>query len=384
MASRTTNGTERVVKKVIAKESKAVKAKKITHKTKTSLDLLREKIKNKNTHKVVIGLHAFPDLDCMGASLGFIKLIKEWKPEIEYVVVYSGSISHPQNVTTSNLLNIKMTHLDVVENLKELGDCFVAIDGPKERCFGNEDIDCFMVIDHHEDNSKADIEVKDIRDVGATCSIIYDYISKEKIKFDKEDDFDSDVATGMAMGIRSDTLELVSENVTFLDYDAYQFLMNFSSRKHMQSITNYPIPSYLFKIRGRLEQEENIHIEDGAFVGGLGILSPSQRDSIPVMADERVRCEGVDTSFIFAIVDDKIDMSIRSSNPSFNVEEYCEKIYKEYGGSGGGKKRAGIGSACLDLGFLSPTEFEESTQVKIWHAVRDAMFEKIRKIVSRS
>lgn len=300
--------------------------------------------------KVAILMHHNPDPDCIAAAIGLEKILKTWNATIQCSSIYSGEISHAQNKTMVNVLNITLLHISEIENLKEHADVFITVDVMPERCLDKgipEDIECLMVIDHHRSETKK-AQITDIRPLGATSTIIWEYIRQEEIVFKKNNENDTIVATALLVGIKTDTADLVSENVTNLDFEAYQGLMQFVDRAKLISIVNYPIPTYQIDLRSQLDKPDNCQMDNGVYVGGIGSIAASKRDVLATLAEERSRLEDVNTAFIFAIVGDYIEISARSINLSIDIGTMCQKIFgKQFGGG-----KQGAGATKIPLGHL--------------------------------
>jgi len=328
---------------------------------------------------IAIVLHENPDPDCIAAAMGMAKLLKVWNSEIKCTYLYSGEIAHPQNKTFVNVLNISLTNISELEKdtLGEQFSHFITVDVTPERCLP-DNIECLMTIDHHRVETKR-AKITDIRFVGATSSIIWEYLQKENVEFQENDEDDAIIATALSIGIKTDTANLTTENVADLDWEASQKLMGFVNRRYLSSIDNYPIPPYYFDLRRQLDKEENFRSDNGIFVGGIGYITQTKRDALPNMADERARVEGIETAFIFAIVGDHIEVSVRSVGLSVDVNALCQKIFgKQYAG---GKMGAGAGK--IPLGFLCPNaNAPEEIKEKIWEAVKAFMIDKIFHVMS--
>ena len=328
--------------------------------------------------KVAIVMHPNPDPDCFGSAVGLQKLILHWKPTANVKFYYTGDISHPQNKTLVNVLNLTLINIEDVDDFETSANIYICVDGTPERNLNGrcEKIQCLLVLDHHKSKTEA-CKLQDIRPVGATASIVWEYLMKEGINLNKSDDSDTVMATAIAVGIKTDTNDLVSENVTDLDWSAYKGAMDFVSRRYLQSINNYPVPAYHFELRSRLDDEDNIHVEGGVFVGGLGYISPAKRDVLAVMATERSRMEGVDTAFVFAIVGDFIEVCVRSNGLSVDVNGLCQKIFgKEYAGG-----KMGSGAAKIPMSFLAVSDSPEDIKIKMWDSVRGFIITKIFGII---
>jgi nanoRNase/pAp phosphatase (c-di-AMP/oligoRNAs hydrolase) len=222
-------------------------------------------------------------------------------------------------------------------------------------------------------------EFSDIRPVGATASIVCDYFRQENIELQENDENDISVATLLIVGIYTDTNSLLSENVTATDVDAYQKLIHFVNRRQLQAVMDYPIPAYYFELRSKLDHPENVRIDNGVFVGGIGYMAPAKRDAIPMMADERARVEDINTAFVFGIVGDCIEVSVRSSSLSVDVNAICQKIFgKQYAGG-----KMGAGAAKVPLGFMvADANAPDAVKDKLWDATKELLIDKIFHVMS--
>ena len=347
----------------------------------TPLEELKSTIlSDNNIRKVAIVMHENPDPDCIASAIGLSKLLKAWRPEVKCTYLYSGEISHSQNKTLVNVLNILMVNLSEIEDLAGSFDVFITVDVMPERAlreYLDKEIKILMAIDHHQTETSL-AKISDIRQVGATSTIIWDYFQKEGIELKEKDDQDSMIATALLIGIKTDTSDFVGENVKDLDFEAYKSLISKVNRRHHSSIINYPIPPYHFELRSQLDQEDNIRIGDGVFVGGVGYISSLKRDALPMMAEERARVEGIDTAFIFGIVGDHIEVSVRSVGLAVDVNSLCQKIFgKQYAGG-----KQGAAAAKVPLGFLGvDANMPEEVRDKMWEAVKALMIDKIFHVI---
>lgn len=328
------------------------------------------------TPQIAILLHKHPDPDCIGSALGLKKILTIWNNNIHCSIIYDGEISHPQNKTMVNILNVSLTRIEDIPDIKTYADYFICVDCVPERA-DLQDLKYLATIDHHKNDTKL-AQFKDIRAVGATSSIIWEYLNKENITLDKDIEEDSDIATALFIGIKTDTRDLVTDNTTDLDFEAYRHLLVSINQKKMAVIDRYPIPNYHFDLRKRLDQDGNITIENAAFIGGIGYITASKRDALPTIAEERSRTEGIDIAFVYAIVGNDINVSVRCNSLAIDVNTLCQNLFGK--NSGGGKM--GAGAATTPMGFLSIEDNDEDIQEKMWIAVRAKVVNRILEVMS--
>jgi len=339
------------------------------------VEALKAKILDENTHKIGILMHPTPDPDCIASAYAMSRLINKIRPEVATAMIYDGELSHSQNKTLVNVLSISLTHASEIEDIAEFADTFIAVDTVTERSAigNNKDLSCFLCIDHHRVTTKRS-EHLDIRTIGSTATIVWDYYNKLGIELEENNDDDQVIATALSVGIKTDTNDLTSDNTADIDWKASQELIRLVNRKDLQDIVSYPIPPYYFELRSYLDNPENTKSDKSVFVGGVGCITNSKRDALPMMAEERCRVEGIETAFVFAIVGDNIEVSVRSVGLSVDVNAVCQKLFgKQYAGG-----KMGAGAAKIPLGFLSfSTSSPEDVREKMWEAVKIFIIEKI-------
>lgn len=332
-------------------------------------DVLDNTDNEKDPIQIAITMHDVPDLDSMAAAFGIQRILNDIDENIKSVIVYRGEVSHPQNKTMLNLLDIPMTHYNAVAD--EKFDHYICVDCTPERT-AFKDQSFLLVVDHHKAETKNG-RIVDIRSVGSASSIIWEYMQELNIILDPNDEFDQAIATAMNVGIQVDTNKFVSETTSDLDFEAYKDLLKRINRRHMSSIINYPIPPYYFELRKKLDLSNNICIENGIFIGGVGYITPGKRDILPMIAEERARAEGIDTAFVYAIVGDHIETVVRSSGLSIDVSGLCKNIFgSEYAGG-----KTGAGAAKIPMGWLAVQNEGADKQAEMWEAVKSLISSRI-------
>jgi len=332
---------------------------------------------------VAITMHANPDPDCIGSACGMKRIIQEWIPEAKVSMIYKGEISHPQNRTMVNVLNLQLIHVDELdgelsteEGAQKFADAFIAVDVTPERS-AITNVNYLLTVDHHKGDTKIS-KYKDIRMIGSASTIVWSYMNEIGLELDKTNEQDSTVATALLVGIKTDTCDLVTDIVSDLDFDAFKGLIGSIDQKYLQKIVDFPIPPYHFDLRKRLDHVDHVITENGIFLGGIGYISPTKRDALPSIAEERARVEGIDTSFIIAIVGGCLEVSVRSSGLAIDVDKIVKKIFGK--DNGGGKM--GAGAAKIPMGYFSVETEDEETQQEAWEFTRRLWFKRILKEMS--
>lgn len=321
---------------------------------------------DKETHVII---HNFPDPDAISSAMGVIQLIKTLGFKAGNIY-YTGEVSHPQTKSMVTLLNANL--VDYTKEPFDGGIDAILVDtnnvgeGSNQTQIEPDIVNVVAVIDHHKGKHPKGAKV-DSRHVGSSASIIWEYLEKANFDFGTEDG--KILATALVAGIFTDTNSLMSDNISSLDFEAYQSLLTKVDKQKLKSIMNYPLPSYLFELRQRAFLKENQIIEESAIVAGIGIINPSKRDALPIIADELLRMNGISTSIVFAIIDDNIDISVRSSDITLDVSKFIQSVF----GHGGGKQ--GAGRAIIPLGFFSMNGNDEINN-DIWEVAKKMVMNK--------
>lgn len=315
--------------------------------------------------KVAIITQFTPDPDAIGSALG-LQWILETKYGLLSSVFCGGDVSHPQNHTALNVLDVRLygvNDFDVHEY-----DTVVVVDTVPQNTGFEDIVDEFhAVFDHHKFD--IELELTDIRNNGSCCSIIWDYLDHFGVDYESERGIV--VATALLFGLRNDTDDLLSEDTSELDMKAHSNLMSKIDHKKLQDIIRFPYPSYQYDLKAQAFGNKVVH--DSVLISSLGIISSKRRDALPIIADEFIRMEGVETVIVFAIIEDRVEASVRSRNASINVHDFCQRIFGE--NYAGGKH--GAGGAKVPLGFLYSQSDDEELRAEICETAQKIIKQRI-------
>lgn len=291
---------------------------------------------------VAILVQPSPDPDCLGAASGFSALLKEVYGLESYVYHY-GEVSHPQNKSMKNVLRIALKD----GNDFDPDECsrFVVLDTDLENSgFKSEALQRVHVrIDHHSMDRDGEPDYKDVRPVGSTCSMIWEYLREYEVDLTQY----SDAATALILGIKTDTLDFTSSNTAVLDMEAYRSLLPFANKESLARVTKFPLPKEVFEMEAKAYAEK---VERGTtLVSFIGELTAHSRDIISTIADRFARMAGVSTVVIMAVIDNHLQASVRSDDSRVDVHDLCIKAFgKKFAG---GKEGSGGARVPLESSF---------------------------------
>lgn len=317
--------------------------------------------------QVAIFTHPTPDPDAIGSAFALQWIAKQTGAEAK--IFYSGDVSHPQNKTMVNCLGIVLCRSEDFD--PEKFQLVATVDStPKNAAVDESDI----VIDHHRVDANADFI--HIDNVGATATLIWEYI--EALDLHLGDDVGANIATALYMGIITDTDDLRNDNATDRDQAASWALLKLLDRKKLDNILQYELPSYFFELRNISSRDDNNMMQGTCWVSSVGIIPPSKRDVLPMLADDMIKREGVAVAVVIAVINDELQASIRSKNNSLDINDFCWKVFgREYAGG-----KHGMAGAKVPLGLCSLTNLAEEIKDEFWSAFKVKFFHQILHVAS--
>lgn len=317
-------------------------------------------IKNYDLTKVAVFLGAGVDPDGLASQAGMVSLIEKWGGKA--ISFYRGTFNRPQNKSIRQILNLNpLPEKEFKPN--DGWSCIISVDGNASTCPIQPD----FIIDHHESQGEAKVG-SDTRPIGATSSIIWEYLTESKFDFSNEEG--RRISTLLALGIKTDTKDGAAETTSDLDYEALCFCLKNKEQKAYSQIINCPKPVYYNDLF--VHGWNNKTVEGPVVVAGLGNIPEARSGAISEIASQFSETEGVSTAIVFAMVDGAIDISVRSSNPSLDVDEFVKMCF----GQGGGKPGSGRARITTTLFQNLP----DNLSVKLFETINEIVKHKALQI----
>jgi nanoRNase/pAp phosphatase (c-di-AMP/oligoRNAs hydrolase) len=266
--------------------------------------------------EINIVCHNNPDPDCLASALALGRIAAAAGIDDRHIL-YSGDISHQQNRAFVNLLDINLQPFEPEAIQDRQPDSLLAfvdhsIPGENNRVPPDTDVD--IVIDHHP---AEDIDARFVdhrEEVGAAATILTEYVRALDI------DLDTDLATALLFAIRSDTLDFL-RGATPEEYEAAGYLHDYADQEMLRQLSTPSITGgTLDAISSAIDNRRAI---DAVLISHVG--RTSERDALPQAVDYLVRLEGVQTAFVFGIVNGAIHISARSPDPRVHRRERPER-----------------------------------------------------------
>ena len=342
---------------------------------KAKKDAFLKLVEERKDKKWIICSHDNPDPDSIASCLGMIHILTFLGVE-DQVVTYCGEVSHPQNRAMINVLGLRITKW---EDIKPPDDAvYVFIDCS----FGQKNISIehkpSLVVDHHK-ISTTDKDILFLHDeVGACSTLVLDLAlsitySKESETeengteqcFDPDEEGTKELATALAIGIKTDTLDFLNETTTENDFQAFRLLGKHLSDEKFGRIVNYEFPPYVLDYeKTAWENKRSEYVPH--FITGLGYVDESKSDCIPTIADKFMRLQGVQTIVVYGIVENCIRASVRTSSAALDCQTLCDDVF----GKGNGGAKHGIGGARVPFNVFFTQEMSPEDRESFWSLVK--------------
>ncbi len=333
----------------------------------------------------LIVMQDFPDPDAISAAYAHQLISKNYT--IEADIVYSGSISHQQNLALVNLLGIKLHPFSQDMDISAYaGAVFVDHQGTTARAIASSleknSIPVLIIVDHHEPQSGVQAEFSDIRAIGSTATIYTQYLEQGIIDLDAGQDEHVKMTTALMHGLITDTNNFMRAGAK--DFYAAAFLSRFRDADILEQIMSQARSKKTMEIIQKALEERVI--AESVSIAGIGYLRSDDRDAIPQAADFLVTEENVHTAIVYGLVQgskqqESIIGSMRTSKLTLDPDDFLKgALGQDASGSpyGGGKHSAG--GFQIPVVFLAGSSGEEFNQLK-WRTfdaqIKQKIFDKI-------
>ncbi|MBI4447782.1 DHH family phosphoesterase [Candidatus Woesearchaeota archaeon] len=292
-------------------------------------------------------MHEHPDPDSIGSALGLQKILASYK--IKSDILYSGEISHQQNKSMINRLDIEIKPLT---NQTEYTKAAMVDTTPKNAVLP-KNATPIIIIDHHQQNPKKFKEayIQIDQEAGSASTIITELIKTLKVDLEREG---TKTATTLFYGIYTDTQQMLYAKKR--DHEAATYLKKFADIESLDKIVNAQIsPATLKIIATAINNSEIIGMH---CIACAGIVK--EKDALAQAADLLLKGQGIEHVIVYGIYENRVLVSTRSSTDQINAGEVVKKIWGEK--FGGGRKQAA--GASLEIGYFLET-LPEDEQVKV-------------------
>ncbi len=330
----------------------------------------------------VVVIQDYPDPDAISSAFAHRLISAQF--DIEVDIIYTGKISHQQNIAMVRLLNIELTQYQESLDLSQYsGSVFVDNQGTTSggivQALEAGGVPVLIVVDHHEKQDRLQPEFADIRRTGAAATIYAQYLQQDLIQLDKSRQEHVIAATALVHGIMTDTAGFIQAGAE--DFQAVAFLSNYRDPDILgqimsQSRTKYEMEIIRRALGGRI-------VAESFSIAGIGYLRAEDRDAIPQAADFLLTEENVHTVIVYGIVTssdrgETVVGSLRTSKITLDPDRFIKETFgQDEAGHyfGGGKMLAG--GFEIPIGFLSDGGTDEEYRDLKWQVYNQQIKQKI-------
>jgi nanoRNase/pAp phosphatase (c-di-AMP/oligoRNAs hydrolase) len=310
----------------------------------------------KKSQSVLIVMQDNPDPDSIAAALGLRKIANS-QTQVQCTITYGGAIGRAENKALVRYLSVNIRPFNEI-NLTRF-DLFCMVD--TQPGTGNnslpEDFIPDIVIDHHPINlSTRQCVFTDIRrDYGATSTIICEYLKNLEINIDTQ------LATALLYGIRSDTQDLGRETIK-ADMDAIYFLYPIANKRMLSQIQRGSFDREYFQFLANALKNARVYQNSVIITRLENVNNP---DMIGEVADLLLRDDNATCTISYGFSDGKILISVRTSDENLEADKMINSIVGKNGTGGGHKTYAGGQIPVNDLSKSATTQLEQQLYKKI-------------------
>lgn len=284
--------------------------------------------------KLAIVLQDNPDPDSIASGLALQAYSERFG--IESDLVYSGRIGHQQNRALVNTLNAQMIRAEEVDFEEYSAYALVDV-ATHGNCSLPEKIKPTIIIDHHSAISgRAEAEYEDIVKVGATATLVTNYMKYA------ETEIDEPLATALVFAILTDTMNF-TRGATHLDFKTLEYLLPLISNELLQKFQSPPLSADTLEVIRKAIRSSRV--KGGYLISNVGEVK--DRDAIAQAADYLLRREGALTTLIYGIEGDSVYISGRTTDVRLHIGKLMKELYEDIG-SAGGHPTSGGGRIPLD------------------------------------
>jgi nanoRNase/pAp phosphatase (c-di-AMP/oligoRNAs hydrolase) len=307
---------------------------------------------------LAVVMHDNPDPDAIGSAVGLTRIATEAGLDAE--ACYYGEINHQENRALVNLFEFDLRALDSGADPDEF-DAVALVDhsrpGVNDSLPEGTPID--IVIDHHPPREPIQARFVDLRsNVGATCTLVADYLSKFGIEPDAA------LASGLLYGIRTDT-QGFSRGVSIADFEAAAGLVDAADGDRLRQVESPSVSAGT--VETLAAAISNRTVESDVLTACVGSIS--DRDALSQAADRLLGMDGITTTLVFGYTDETVIVSARARGAEHDLGEVLREAFGQIGSAGGHADMAG---AQIPVGILT----EETTPEERREVIRDVITER--------
>jgi nanoRNase/pAp phosphatase (c-di-AMP/oligoRNAs hydrolase) len=309
--------------------------------------------------KLAILAHDNPGPDSIASAVA-LRAIAEARG-IEADILYDGEIGHQEDRAFVNLIGVELLAREEVEF--ESYDTLALVDHARSMEREVErPID--VLIDHNKPDGDYEAVFTDVRsNVSSTSTILTKYVQEFDLGLDDT------VATALLYGIRAETLDF-KRDTTPADLTAASYLYPFADHDTLEQVESPSMSPETLDVLA--EAIRNREVRGSHLVSNAGFIH--DRDALSQAAQHLLNLEGVTTTAVFAIDDERITLSARSKDIRLNIRNILEDAFEDIGEAVGHSTDATV---AIPLGIFTGIETSDDNRETLLQLTEEAVRRKL-------
>ena len=310
--------------------------------------------------RLAILAHDTPDPDSIASAVALQAIAQAHGVDGE--IIYDGEIGHQENSAFVNTLGIELTARSAADPLAAYGGIAVIHYADSGGFELEQDIDIYL--DHEEPAETVDARFSDLRrTVSATSTILTKYLQELDIAPDDT------VATALLYGIRAETVDF-KRDTTPADLTAAAYLHPFANHDTLEEVESPSMSPETLDVLA--EAIQNREVRGSHLISSAGFVT--DRTALAQAAQQLLDLEGISTTAVFGVADDRILLSARSTDIRLNVGDVLRDAFDDVGEAAGHAKQ---GSAEIPLGLFTGVEIGDDNRDTLLSLSEEAVRRKL-------
>ena len=303
-----------------------------------------------------------PDPDSIASAVALQAIARDHG--IDAVINYEGDIGHQENRAFVNLLGIELVSTEDGKPLSEYGAVAMVDHGQSNDAEFDPEIDVDIFIDRHDPEKEVEAAFTDVRtNVSATSTILTKYLQEFELSPTEA------VATALLYGIRSETVDFKRET-TPADLTAAAYLHPFVNHDTLEQVESPSMSPETLDVLA--EAIRNRRVQGSHLVSNAGFIR--DRDALGQAAQHLLKLEGITTTAVFGICDDRIFLSARSKDIRMNIGNILQDAFSGIDEPGGHSTQ---GDVEIPLGIFTGIETNDDNRDTLLQLTEEAVCKKL-------
>ena len=287
--------------------------------------------------------HRSPGPDSIASAVA-LQAIAESR-DVDADILYEGEIGHQENRAFVNLLGIELFSREEAGPIDDY-DTVALVDyasAERDAAAAPEFPAVDVYLDHVEPEEELDARFADVRtNVSSTSTVLTKYLQEFNLSPSET------VATALLYGIRAETLDF-KRDTTPADLTAAAYLHPFANHDTLEQVESPSMSPETLDVLA--EAIQNRQVQGSHLFSSAGFIR--DREALTQAAQHLLNLEGITTTAVLGIADERIYLAARSKDIRINIGRVLEDAFTEMGEAAGHSTQ---GNVEIPLGIFQGIE----------------------------